>query len=104
MSQSACPEEGANAQNDVEQPENAHGSIADRCAAETNGGCLAYPERSEGYRDNGASSQLDAPKVAWKRRLAPRNEFTALSQKAGSGMGSADVNYPKKRQSIGEPL
>jgi hypothetical protein len=56
MSQSACPEEGANALD---------------CA------------------ENGASRQLGAPKVAWKGRLAPRNEFTALSQKAGSGMEGA---------------
>jgi hypothetical protein len=96
MSQSACPEEGANAQNDVEQPENAHGGIAGQSDAEANGGSLAYPSASAGYREdcaeNGASRQLGAPKVAWKRRLAPRNEFTALSQKAGSfitGAGEA---------------
>ena len=47
--------------------------------------------------ENGASRQLGAPKVAWKRRLAPRNEFTALFQKAGSfipGAGEARQSVP----------
>jgi hypothetical protein len=47
MSQSACPKEGANAQNDIEQPENAHGGIADQSDAEANGGCLAYPSAAQ---------------------------------------------------------
>jgi hypothetical protein len=38
-------------ENDAEQTENAHGSIVDQCAAETNGGCLAYPSASAGYRE-----------------------------------------------------
>jgi hypothetical protein len=40
--------------------------------------------------ENGASRQLGAPKVAWKRRLVSRNEFTALFQKAGSFITGAD--------------
>ncbi|MDR2560657.1 MAG: hypothetical protein LBC63_02655, partial [Holophagales bacterium] len=32
-------------ENGVEQTENAHGGIGDQCAAETNGGSLAYLER-----------------------------------------------------------
>jgi len=63
MSQSACPEEGANALD---------------CA------------------ENGASRQLGAPKVAWKRRPVPRNEFTALFEKAGSEMEGAG----EARQSV----
>jgi len=82
-----CPKESANAQNDVEQAGNAHGGIASQSAAEANGGCLAYPSASAGYREdcaeNGASRQLEAPKVAWKRRLVPRIEFTALFTKGG---------------------
>ncbi|MDR2560328.1 MAG: hypothetical protein LBC63_00950, partial [Holophagales bacterium] len=32
-------------ENDAEQAENAHGSTGGQCAAENNGGSLAYPER-----------------------------------------------------------
>jgi hypothetical protein len=38
-------------ENDVDQAENAYGSIVEQCVAETNGGFLAYPSASAGYRE-----------------------------------------------------
>jgi len=96
MSQSACPEEGANAQNDVEQWENVHAAKTRLRAAMAHAGVSRIRSASGEYREDCAESQLGAPKVAWKRRLAPRYEFTALFQKAGSGMEGAG----EARQSV----
>jgi len=52
MSRHTCREEGADAQDDGEQGENDRNAIAVRHIVNADGGCLAYPSASAGYRED----------------------------------------------------